>query len=362
MLYYFLYSLKDLFFGFNVFRYITFRAAMAAFTAFVISIALGPLVIKGLKKLNIGQNVRKEETPTLYPLHKDKEGTPTMGGILIICAIVFSTLMWADIKNKLILISIIAVVWLGLVGFVDDYIKLVMKRSKGLGAFTKLTGQIILGLGIGIYLFLDPSIKTNLDIPFMKKLFVDLGIIYIPFVMLVIVGTSNAVNLTDGLDGLAIGSVTIIALTYGAFSYMTGNIKFGEYLNIIYIPGSGELAVFCAAMLGAGLGFLWFNSHPASIFMGDTGSLALGGAVGVVSVLIKKELLLLIVGGIFVAEALSVIIQVASFRLGGKRVFLMSPLHHHYQLKGWSESKIIIRFWIVAIILALISLSTLKLR
>lgn len=362
MLYYFLYSLKDAFFGFNVFKYITFRAAVAAFTAFALSVILGPFVINKLKQYNIGQNIRTNETPTLFPLHKDKQGTPTMGGILIIFAIAASTLMWADLKNQFVIITLVAILWLGAVGFADDYIKLVRKRSKGLSALTKLTGQIILGLGIGAYLFLNPAIKTNLDIPFMKKLFLDLGLFYIPFVMLVIVGTSNAVNLTDGLDGLAIGSTIIVALTYGAFCYVTGHLKFSDYLNIAYIPGTGELAVICAAMLGAGLGFLWFNSYPASVFMGDTGSLALGGAIGVISVLIKKELLLLVVGGVFVLEALSVIIQVASFRTRGKRVFLMSPIHHHFQLKGWSESKVIVRFWIIAIVLALISLMTLKLR
>lgn len=361
-MFYYLYRLRELFFVFNLFKYITFRAAAASITAFLICIILGPFIINKLKTLRIGQRVRKDEAPGIYPMHKDKEGTPTMGGLLIILSIFLSTLLWANLKNRFIILGIFSVIWLGLVGFIDDYIKLVKRRSLGLTASTKLAGQILFGLVLGLILFLDPHVGDRLDVPFLKNLVINLGVLYVLFVICVIVGSSNAVNLTDGLDGLAIGCVIMIALTYTGFSYITGHSKFSDYLKIFYIPGSGELAVFCASIVGAGLGFLWFNSHPATIFMGDTGSLALGGAIGTVSACIKKELLLFIVGGIFVIEALSVILQVASFKIRRKRVFLMAPVHHHFQMKGWSESKVVIRFWIIAAILALLSLSTLKLR
>ncbi len=362
MLYHLLYPLKDLFFGFNVFKYITFRAAAAAITSFLICIILGPVIIRKLKQLKIGQVVRGEEAKGIYEFHKNKAGTPTMGGLLIVTAIILSTVLWADLTNKYVLLAILSTVWLCVVGFVDDYIKLSLNRSKGLTARSKFIGQIILGLLLGLYIYFDPQIGENLDIPFLKNAFIDLGIFYIFFTMLVIVGSSNAMNLTDGLDGLAIGCTIMVALAYTALSYITGNFKISDYLNIIYIPGTGELAVFCATILGAGLGFLWFNSNPAEVFMGDTGSLALGGALGIVAIFIKKELLLLLVGGIFVAEALSVILQVASFKIFKKRIFLCAPLHHHFQMKGWPENKVVVRFWIVAAILALLSLSTLKLR
>lgn len=362
MFYHLFYPLREIFFGFNVFKYITFRAAGAGVTAFVISIVLGPLVIRYLTYLKIGQYIRKEEIPALYDLHKSKQGTPTMGGVLILSAILFSTFLWADLANTYIQWVMLVTLFLGMVGFADDYIKLVKKRSLGLRATTKLFWQIIIALVLGVKVFCDPKISTNLDIPFFKNLIINLGIFYILWIVVVIVGSSNAVNLTDGLDGLAIGCVIMIALAYIGFSYVSGHSRFSEYLNIHYIPGTGELSVFCTALIGAGLGFLWFNSYPATVFMGDTGSLALGGAIGTVAVFIKKELLLLLVGGIFVIEALSVILQVASFRLRGKRILLMSPLHHHFQLLGWSESKITIRFWIVGAILALLSLATLKLR
>ena len=362
MLYHLLYPLREIFFGFNVFKYITFRAAGASITAFLISIILGPLIIKYLTHLKIGQHVRKEEIPALYDLHKSKQGTPTMGGVLILLAMLLSTLLWADLTNSYVQWAIVVTLFLGMIGFVDDYIKLVKKRSLGLKPKSKVFWQMIIGIALGIKVFCDPGISPYLDIPFFKNLMVNLGIFYILWVMIVIIGSSNAVNLTDGLDGLAIGCVIMIALAYTGFSYVAGHSRFSEYLNIVYIPGAGELAIFCAAIIGAGLGFLWFNSYPATIFMGDTGSLALGGAIGTVAIFIKKELLLLLVGGIFVVEALSVILQVASFRLKGKKIFLMSPLHHHFQLLGWSESKITIRFWIMGAILALLSLSTLKLR
>ncbi len=362
MFYHFLYPLRDIFFGFNVFKYITFRAMGAAVTAFLISIILGPFIIRKLKQFKIGQVVRKGEAGGIYEFHKNKEGTPTMGGLFIVLAIILSTILWADLTNKYVLLSIFSTAWLCIVGFVDDYIKLSRNRSKGLTVVSKLTGQLILGLLIGLYIYFDPQIGENLDIPFFKNALINLGLLYIFFTMLVIVGSSNAMNLTDGLDGLAIGCTIMVALTYTSLSYVTGNFRISDYLNIIYIPGAGELAIFCATILGASLGFLWFNSHPATVFMGDCGSLALGGAIGVVSIFIKKELLLLLVGGVFVIEALSVILQVTSFKLFKVRIFLMAPLHHHFQMKGWSETKVVVRFWIIGAILALLSLSTLKLR
>lgn len=363
MFYHLLYPLKDLFFGFNVFKYITFRAAGAAITSFFICVLLGPIIIRKLREFKIGQVVRAaDDAKGIYEMHKNKSGTPTMGGLLIVASIILSTLLWADLTNKYVLVTIFSTAWLCAIGFVDDYIKLTKRESRGLTAKSKFIGQILLGLLIGLYIYFDPQIGKNLDIPFFKHLIVNLGIFYVLFCVVVIVGSSNAVNLTDGLDGLAIGCTMMVALTYTALSYITGNFKISDYLNIIYIPGAGELAVFCATILGASLGFLWFNSHPAEVFMGDTGSLALGGAIGVVAIFIKKELLLLLVGGIFVAEALSVILQVASFKLLKKRIFLMAPLHHHFQMKGWPENKVVVRFWIVAVILVLLSLLTLKLR
>ncbi|MFH0941330.1 MAG: phospho-N-acetylmuramoyl-pentapeptide-transferase [Candidatus Omnitrophota bacterium] len=363
MLYYFLYSLRDLFSGFNVFKYITFRSAMAAITTFFICIIFGSMIIRKLAQWHICENVRKkDEVAGLYDLHHHKQGTPTMGGLLMVSAIILSTLLWADLTNKYILVSLIAILWLGLVGFADDYIKLKFKRSKGLSAKAKFLGQIILGFAIGTFLYLDPETSTNLDVPFLKNVAFELGVFYIFFVMFVIVGTSNAVNLTDGLDGLATGCLLMVIFSFGIMSYVSGHLRFSQYLLIPYIEGVGELTVFCAAMIGACLGFLWFNCHPASVFMGDVGSLALGGAIGIVAIFIKKELLLGIVGGIFVIEALSVILQVGSFKLRKKRIFRMAPLHHHFQMMGWPESKIIVRFWIVAAILALFTLTTLKLR
>lgn len=362
MFYHLLYPLRDIFFGFNVFKYITFRAAGGAVTAFLLSVLLGPFIIRRLRQFKIEQIVRKEEAEGIYELHKNKEGTPTMGGLLIVLAIILSTVLWADLTNKYVLLAIFSTAWLCVVGFIDDYIKLSRKRSKGLTALSKLMGQLFLGLLLGLYIYLDPQIGQRLDVPFFKNLIIDLGFLYIFFTILVIVGSSNAMNLTDGLDGLAIGCTIMVALTFMGLSYVTGNFKISDYLNIIHIPGTGELTIFCATILGACLGFLWFNCHPANVFMGDTGSLALGGAIGVVSTFIKKELLLLLVGGIFVAEALSVILQVLSYKLFKKRIFLMAPLHHHFQMKGWSENKVVVRFWIIGAILVLLSLSTLKLR
>ena len=362
MLYHLLYPLHNAVFAFNIFRYITFRAAMAAVTAFALSLIFGPGIIRMLKAKKIGENIRKEESARLYELHSKKQDTPTMGGIFILLAMLFATLLWADLSNRHIMLVVFVTLWLGITGFVDDYLKLVRKKSKGLTATAKLTSQIILGLILGTILYVTPEHTTKLDVPFLKNVSVDLGVFYILFVIAVVTGTSNAVNLTDGLDGLAAGNMIMAALAFSVLCYVSGNITFSNYLLIPYIGGSGELSVFCAAMLGASLGFLWFNCYPASIFMGDVGSLALGGALGTIALLIKKELLLVIVGGIFVAEALSVILQVASFRLVKKRIFKIAPLHHHFQFLGLPESKVIVRFWIISSLLALFTLVTLKIR
>ena len=362
MLYYIFYSLKDYWFGFNVFKYITFRAAMASLTALLISLIFGPSIIRWLKKLSFGQYIRKEYVESLYDLHKHKQGTPTMGGVLIIISIAVATFLWGDILNIYLLMTLGAFLFLGLVGFADDYIKVVKKRNLGLSARRKFLSQVFLALIIATFVLIYTPIPTTLNVPFLKFFSAEMGLLYLLFVVIVITGSSNAVNLTDGLDGLAIGCTIIASLAYTVLAYITGNFKFADYLNVFYLQGAGELSVFCAAMAGAGLGFLWFNSFPATVFMGDTGSLALGGGLGVVAVFIKKELLLFLVGGIFVIEAVSVLLQVIWFKTTKKRLFLMSPIHHHFQLLGWSESKITIRFWIVAIILALLSLATLKLQ
>lgn len=363
MLYYLLYPLRDLFSGLNLFRYITFRAAMAALTAFLISLILGPFLIKRLKALKVGEQIRVEDSAKLHELHSSKKDTPTMGGILILAAIFSSTLLWADIFNRHILIVLFTTFWLGCTGFIDDYLKQVKKRSKGMSATAKLTSQIVLGLILGTILLMGPGQNNlRLDVPFLKDISLDLDGFFIIFVMLVIAGSSNAVNLTDGLDGLAIGIVVMVAVAFAVLSYVSGNIRFSEYLYIPYIKGSGELTVFCSSIFGAGLGFLWFNCYPASVFMGDVGSLALGGALGTVALLIRKEMLLILVGGIFVLEAASVILQVASFKLFKKRIFKIAPVHHHFQFLGWQENKVIVRFWIVASLLALLTIVTLKVR
>jgi len=349
--------------GFRLFGYITVRVGLAIITALAISVVLGPVVIRLLKKLNIGQTVRNEEAPALHDLHQKKEGTPTMGGILIIGATLSTTLLWADLTNRLMWLALGTFLWLGLLGFWDDYIKLREKRSLGLRALPKFAGQLLCGLVLGIHLYnhpVTPELANEVDLIVLKELYLPLGAFYILFVMLVLCGTSNAVNLTDGLDGLAIGAVVMAAVAYGGMAYAVSNVKFSDYLNIPFVPGAEELTIFCAAIIGAGLGFLWFNCPPAEIFMGDTGSLALGGALGTVAILVKKEMLLLIVGGLFVMEALSVILQVGSYKLRGKRIFLMAPLHHHFELKGWSETKVVVRFWIIAAMWALLSLGTLK--
>jgi len=360
--YHIFYPLKDFWFGFNIFKYITFRAAFAAISAFVICVALGPAVIRLLSRLNIKEEATRPDAPALREFHGKKSGTPTMGGVLIVGAVIASTLLWARLDSSYIWLAVAATSWLCAIGFIDDYMKLANGNGRGMRVMTKFTGQFIAGLAVALFLYFSAEATTLLHFPFLKRLVMDLGVFYVPFVIIVIIGASNAVNLTDGLDGLAIGCLVMIAAAYALISYVAGHFKISGYLGIPFIPRAAEMSVFCAAILGSGLGFLWFNSHPASIFMGDTGSLALGGAIGTVAVLIKKEILLLFVGGVFVIEALSVILQVASFKLRGERIFRMAPLHHHFQLKGWPEPKIIVRFWILSAILALFALATLKLR
>jgi phospho-N-acetylmuramoyl-pentapeptide-transferase len=362
MLYNLLYPLHAVIPFLNLFRYITFRASMAALTAFLVSLLLGPVIINIMKRLQIGERVIKDDSKRLDDLHRKKQGTPTMGGILILLAVSLSVFLWADIFNKYIIIAMFSTLWLGITGFIDDYLKQIKKMSKGLTVTAKFTSQVILGIILGIVLFTDPQTSARLDIPFLKDVSINLGIFYILFTVLVITGSSNAVNLTDGLDGLAIGCVIMASIAFSVLSYVSGNIKLSEYLLIPYIKGSGELTVFCSAVFGAGLGFLWFNCYPAAIFMGDVGALSLGGALGTVALLIKKELLLVIVGGIFVMEALSVILQVISFRLTKRRIFKIAPLHHHFQFLEWPENKVIVRFWIIAALLALLTIVTLKLR
>ncbi len=360
MLYHLLYPLHDKFTGFNVFRYITFRSAGAVLTALIMSFVFAPSMIDWLRQLKVGQHVRTDGPQT----HLTKQGTPTMGGLLIIAALVGSVLLWQDLTNKYVWVVLFATLAFGGIGFWDDYLKVVKKRSTGLRAFQKFGLQIVASAIIGFFLYYNPSDpnSTHLSVPFMKRLFIDLGWFYIPFVVVVIVGSSNAVNLTDGLDGLAIGLVGIASTANAVIVYLGGNKIIADYLKILYIPGSGELTIFCGAMLGASLGFLWYNTHPAEVFMGDVGSLSLGGALGTLAVVTKHELILVIVGGIFVVETMSVILQVMSYKLTGKRIFKMAPIHHHFEQIGWPESKVIARFWIIGIILALVSVSTLKLR
>ncbi len=363
MLYGLFYPLRDWWFGFNVFRYITFRTAMASVTAFVLTLIVAPAVIRWLTRLKVGQTIRgSQEVRELYDLHRHKGGTPTMGGLLILLSLIGSTLLWGDLGNRNVILAMAVTVAMGAIGFMDDFAKLKARDSQGLSKRLRLLAQAAVAVGFIGILLKDRSHPTFLEVPFLKEPPIDLGIWSVLFVVLVLVGTTNAVNLTDGLDGLAIGCTTMIALCLTVMSYLTGHRLLADYLFIPFIAGAGELTVFCAALVGASMGFLWYNAHPANVFMGDTGSLALGGAIGSVAVMIKKELLLVLVGGIFVLEALSVILQVASFRLTGKRIFRMAPLHHHFQLVGWPESKVTIRFWIVGAVLALLSLSTLKLR
>lgn len=359
MLYHFLYPLHSTFVGFNVFRYITFRCIGSAVTAFIIMLILGPMFIRALRRLQIGQVVRDDGPET----HLLKQGVPTMGGLLILFSIIVSTLLWVRLDSYLVWLAAFVVVFYGAIGAYDDYRKIKKQNSKGLSAKGKLALQITGALVVGIFLYCSPGFDGQLSIPFFKNVHPDLGIWYILFAVIVIVGSSNAVNLTDGLDGLAAGPTVVTAAVYLVFSYLAGHAILADYLQISHVIGGGELAVFCAALVGSCLGFLWFNAYPAQMFMGDVGSLALGGSIGAVAVIIKQEFLLAIVGGVFVMEALSVIIQVGYFKMShGKRIFLMAPFHHHYEQKGWHETKVVVRFWIVSIIFGLFALATLKLR
>jgi len=358
MLYHLLYPLSTSIKLFNVFRYLTFRTIYAMITALLVCFVIGPWIIRKLEKLQARQVIRTDGPES----HLKKAGTPTMGGVMILAGIIIPTLLWADLTNSYIWLALFITAGYGIIGFVDDYKKVVEKNPKGLSPRQKMFWQALLALSVGAYLYSSTGFSTQLFFPFFKRLHPELWIFFIPFAALVIVGASNAVNLTDGLDGLAIGPVAINAGTYMLFTYIAGNAKYSSYLQIPYVPGAGELAVLCGAMVGAGLGFLWYNSYPAEVFMGDVGSLSLGGALGTLAVLTKQEILLVIVGGIFVIEALSVIFQVGSYKYRGKRIFRMAPIHHHFERLGWAEPTIVIRFWIISVMLALLGLATLKLR
>ena len=346
--------------GFNVFSYLTLRAILSTLTALLIAILIGPKMIRYLQRMQIGQTVRDDGPQS----HLSKSGTPTMGGLLILAAIVVSGLLWADLTNRYVLVTLTVVVAYGIIGFVDDYRKVIRKDSKGLIARWKYFWQSVVALGVAFYLYSSAtmSAETSLLVPFFKEVFPQLGAFFIIITYFAIVGTSNAVNLTDGLDGLAIVPTILVAGAFAIFAYVTGNANFAEYLNIPHIPLTSELVIVCTAMVGAGLGFLWFNTYPAQVFMGDVGSLALGGTLGVLAVLVRQELVLIIMGGVFVMETVSVILQVGSYKLRGQRIFRMAPIHHHYELKGWPEPRVIVRFWIISIILVLVGLATLKLR
>ena len=362
MLYNVLAPLADEFALFNVVRYLTFRTGAAVITALVVSFVLGPAIIRWLAGRQAGGQPIRDDGPAGHI--EAKKGTPTMGGCLILLALTLGTLLWADLRNGFVWVVLAVTFCFGAVGFVDDYLKVTRRHHRGLPGRVKLAVQFVVALGAVLWIsaLLPPAFATTLAFPFFKTLLVDLGWFFAPFAMLVVVGASNAVNLTDGLDGLAIVPIMIAAGCFGFISYLVGNAVFAEYLQIHAVPGTGELAVLCGALVGASLGFLWFNAPPAMVFMGDTGSLATGGALGSVAVITKHELVLAIIGGLFVLEAVSVIVQVASFRLTGRRVFRMAPLHHHFEQKGWSEPTVVIRFWILASILALAGLATLKLR
>ncbi len=359
MLYLLLYPLSTSFTVFNVFRYITFRTIYASLTAFFICFLLGPWMIEKLKALQVRQYIRQEGPQS----HQKKAGTPTMGGLLILTGLTISVLLWGNLRNGYLWITLFVTLATGAIGFLDDYLMLAKKQNKGLSAREKLALQVLVALCAGFLLLNVRGFSTEITFPFFKKTAVDLGPGYILFAALVIVGASNAVNLTDGLDGLAIGPMIVASVTYMVFAYVCGHARIASYLQLSYVPGGGEMTVFCGALAGAGLGFLWFNAYPAQVFMGDTGSLSLGGALGMVAVITKQELLLVLVGGLFVIEAVSVILQVGYFKMThGRRIFRMAPLHHHFELKGWPEPKVIVRFWIIAVALALLAISTLKIR
>ena len=367
MLYHLLYPLRDFFSPLNVFQYITFRSASAAILALIISFILGPAIIRMLHRNQIGEEIREYGPES----HYKKRGTPTMGGIIILSAIILPTLLLADIKNPFVQILLISTIWMGCIGFIDDYLKSIKKIKKGLVARYKLAGQVSIGLIITFWIYNTPgweNIITVTSIPFLKDSVIDFGLLYPLMIIFVVTGTSNAVNLTDGLDGLAAGLLAISFSTFSVIAYVSGRVDFSDYLNIIYLPGAGELTIFTASCVGACLGYLWFNASPAEVFMGDVGSLSTGAALGTLAILLKKELLLIIIGGVFVAEAVSVILQVGYYRYtkkktgDGKKLFLMAPFHHHYELKGFSESKVVTRFWIIGLLLALMTLTTFKIR
>ncbi|HVN75378.1 MAG TPA: phospho-N-acetylmuramoyl-pentapeptide-transferase [Thermoanaerobaculaceae bacterium] len=361
MLYWLLYQLHTVWGPLNVFRYITFRAALAILTALVIGIALGPVLIRTLRRNQIGQAIREEGPAS----HQVKAGTPTMGGLLILAAVVIPIMLWGDLTEPWVWVVVTTTLLYGAIGLADDLLKVRRGKNLGLRAWQKFGLQLVVGVVAAAAIRLvagNSQYAGEVVLPFFKNGRIQLGFLYVPLVAVVLAGFSNAVNLTDGLDGLAIGSVLIAFATYTVFTYLAGNAKLAKYLLIPSVPGAGEVTVFCAAMVGASLAFLWFNCHPAEVFMGDVGSLALGGAIACTAVIAKQELLLAIVGGLFVAEALSVILQVASFKTRGKRIFRMAPLHHHFELSGWAETKVVVRFWIVAIVFALMGLATLKLR
>ena len=354
--------LKELYSGFNVFSYLTTRAILGALTALVLSFAFGPYLIQRLQMQRIGQQIRQVGPQSHFP----KAGTPTMGGALILLAIAISTVLWANLENRFVLIALGGTLFFGVIGFVDDYKKVILRNSKGLSARQKIFWQSVGALGLAFTFYFtaqDPSVEHSLLVPYIPGITIPLGAVgYIVFVTLVIVSASNGVNLTDGLDGLAIMPAVLVGAALGVFAYAAGNTIYSSYLGIPYVAGSGELLVFCAALAGAGLGFLWFNTYPAQVFMGDIGALALGAALGLVAVAVRQELVLFIMGGVFVVESVSVIIQVASYKMTGRRIFRMAPLHHHFELKGWPEPKVIVRFWIITVILVLIGLASLKIR
>jgi len=362
MFYHLLYPLSEHYALFNVFKYITFRSAYATVTALLISFIFGGWVIRKLELMQIGETIDSDGPNH----HQQKAGTPTMGGVLVLTAIVIPTLLWADLTNRFVLLALLGTVWMGIIGFIDDYLKVVKKRPKGMIGRFKLAGQVSYGLVLGGVLYFGGEggeLVARTSVPFLKDALINWGWFYIPLVILVVTGTSNAVNLADGLDGLAIGLTSLAFAGYAVIAYLTGHAVFADYLNLLHLPAAGELTVYCAAVVGAGIGFLWFNAHPARIFMGDTGSLALGGALGTVAILVKKEFLLVVIGGMFVVEALSVMLQVMWFRRsGGKRLFRMAPLHHHFELSGWSETQVVVRFWIIGIMLLLIGMSSIKLQ
>ena len=364
---YFLHHLSDRFIGFNVFLYVTFRAIAAAVTAFLLTLIFGNFIIRRLIALKLGQPIRgAAEVHRLAELHGGKQGTPTMGGVLVIGSVFVSSLIWARLDNRFVWLVLFCMIYLGALGFADDYLKVTKKKSDGISGRIKLVFQIALAIIVTAVFLTSPLLEVqarSLYVPFVKApVIANMGWFTFVFFLLVIVGSSNAVNLTDGLDGLAIGCTITVAFAYALLSYAAGNFRIAEYLQVPFYPFAGELTVVCSALIGAGLGFLWFNCFPAKVFMGDTGSLSIGGMIGVVAICCKQELLLVVVGGVFVIEAVSVILQVMSFKLTGKRIFVMSPLHHHFELTGWKENTVIVRFWILSIIFALLGLATLKLR